>query len=227
MTNQIHPSLVRLYKNAAAQDSFLYLDESYSVPDEYEAGSFYILTAVKLTFNDLPETRRILRDIAGKNYWHTTNELRTSEGKSRTVEMLQQFNSWGDTHLISVEIPLHNPRDLERARGNCLRSLLTHVYLNEDNDLPKGLIFEKRLTAKHDDRDRRLIKKLKNEKIVPADIGTAWVSPADECILWTPDITYMAYRRQITHKDINETGEYFNKYLEEFSTIIRVSRFER
>lgn len=42
MANQMHPSLIRLYKNAAARDSFLYLDESYSVPDEYESGSFYI-----------------------------------------------------------------------------------------------------------------------------------------------------------------------------------------
>ncbi|OBA52573.1 hypothetical protein [Corynebacterium sp. EPI-003-04-2554_SCH2473622] len=227
MANQMHPSLIRLYKNAAARDSFLYLDESYSVPDEYESGSFYILTVVKLTFNDLTGTRRVLRDIAGKNHWHTTDELRTSEGKARTIEMLKQFNSWGDTHLISVEIPLHNSRDLERARGNCLRALLTHVYLKDDDEPPKGLIFEKRLRNKDDDRDRRLIKKLKNEKIVPRDIGTAWVSPADECLLWTPDITYMAYRRQITHKEINETGSYFNAYLEEFSTIIQAPHFDR
>ncbi|CAB0532531.1 hypothetical protein FRC0360_00089 [Corynebacterium diphtheriae] len=38
MKEHLHPSLVRLYGGASDDDAFLYLDESYSVPDEYESG---------------------------------------------------------------------------------------------------------------------------------------------------------------------------------------------
>ena len=115
MKEHLHPSLVRLYGGASDDDAFLYLDESYSVPDEYESGSFYILAAVKLSYGDLEGTRKTLRDISEKDHWHTTDELRTSEGKYRTVEMLKQLDSWGDKHLVSVEIPLQSGRDLEQA----------------------------------------------------------------------------------------------------------------
>lgn len=222
MATYLHPSLFRLYSRAADDDTFLYLDESYSVPDEYEKGSFYILAAVKLSYGDLEGTRKALRDIAEKDHWHTTDELRTSDGKERTVEMLEQFDSWGDEHLISVEAPLQSGNDLEKARGDCLRALVKHVYGETRDDHPTGLIFEKRLRKIDDDRDRRLVKKLRQEGLFPREAGVAWVSPSDERLLWAPDITCMAYRRQITHKGRNETGDYFGTYLKQHSRIIHV-----
>ncbi|AEX43214.1 hypothetical protein CDHC01_0148 [Corynebacterium diphtheriae HC01] len=78
------------------------------------AGSFYILAAVKLSYGDLEGTRKTLRDISEKDYWHTTDELRTSEGQYRTVEMLKQLDSWGDKHLVSVELPLQSGEPLSR-----------------------------------------------------------------------------------------------------------------
>lgn len=221
MTKYLHPSLVRLYSNAADDDTFLYLDESYSVPDVYESGSFYILTAVQFSYGDLEGTRKTLRDIAEKDRWHTTDELRTSDGKERTVEMLEQLDSWGDEHLISVEVPLQAGGDLEEARGDCLRALVEHAYGETRSRHPKGLVFEQRLRKLDDDRDRRLVKRLRREGLLPREAGVAWVSPSDEHLLWTPDITCMAYRRQITHKGRNETGDYFGTYLERHSTIIR------
>ncbi|MHC9549260.1 hypothetical protein ACQQ67_10375 [Corynebacterium diphtheriae] len=203
MKEHLHPSLVRLYGGASDDDAFLYLDESYSVPDEYESGSFYILAAVKLSYGDLEGTRKTLRDISEKDYWHTTDELRTSEGQYRTVEMLKQLDSWGDKHLVSVEIPLQSGGALEQARGDCLRALVEHIY-----------------GSARDNRDRCLVRRLRQEGIFPREVGVAWVSPSDEQLLWAPDITCMAYRRQITHKGRNETGDYFETYLEPHSTII-------
>lgn len=220
MAKSLHPSLARMYGPADDEDCFLYLDESYSVPDAYESGSFYILTAVQFSYRDLEGTRKTLRDIAEKDYWHTTNELRTSDGKERTVEMLEQFDSWGDEHLISVEIPLQPGNDLEEARGDCLRALVEYVYGETRRRHPRGLVFEQRLRKLDDDRDRRLIKRLRREELLPREVGAAWVSPSDECLLWAPDITCMAYRRQITHKGRNDTGDYFGTYLEQHSTII-------
>ncbi|OWN69800.1 hypothetical protein [Corynebacterium diphtheriae] len=220
MKEHLHPSLVRLYGGASGDDAFLYLDESYSVPDEYESGSFYILAAVKLSYGDLEGTRKTLRDISEKDYWHTTDELRTSEGQYRTVEMLKQLDSWGDKHLVSVEIPLQSGGALEQARGDCLRSLVEHIYGSARDNPPAGLIFEKRLRRVDDNRDRRLVRRLRQEGIFPREVGVAWVSPSDEQLLWAPDITCMAYRRQITHKGRNETGDYFETYLEPHSTII-------
>ncbi|CAB0933926.1 hypothetical protein FRC0475_00189 [Corynebacterium diphtheriae] len=138
MKEHLHPSLVRLYGGASDDDAFLYLDESYSVPDEYESGSFYILAAVKLSYGDLEGTRKTLRDISEKDYWHTTDELRTSEGQYRTVEMLKQLDSWGDKHLVSVEIPLQSGGALEQARGDCLRSLVEHIYGSARDNPPAG-----------------------------------------------------------------------------------------
>lgn len=223
MAAHLHPSLVRLYRDAADNDTFLYIDESYSIPDEYEKGSFYILSAVKLRYADLDGTRESLRAIADSDRWHTTEELRTSDGKKRTVEMLEQLHSWGDEHFISVEIPLPNGDDHEKGRGDCLRALVEHSYRGAKDDYPSGLIFEKRLKKSDDDRDRHLIKALRAEGLLPKEAGTAWVSPSDEQLLWAPDITCMSYRRQITHREKDETGKYFETYLEQQSTIIRAT----
>lgn len=221
MPKHLHPSLVRLYSNAADFDTFLYLDESYSVPDEYEDGSFYILTAVQVCYRDLQGTRKTFREIANKDFWHTTDELRSTDGKERTVEMLEQLASWGDEHFISVEIPIESSNDLEEARGDCVRALVEHVFGANRGTFPKGLIFEKRLRRIDDDRDRRLIKRLRVEGLLPREVGAAWVSPSEEILLWAPDITCMAYRRQITHTGRDETGDYFGSYLEQHSRIIR------
>lgn len=227
MAANLDPSLVRLYRDAADDDTFLYIDESYSIPDEYERGSFYILSAVKLRHADLDATREILRTTADSDRWHTTEELRTFDGKKRTVEMLEQLHSWGDEHFISIEVPLPNENDHEQARGDCLRALVEHAYGKTQDTYPSGLIFEKRLKKIEDDRDRRLIKKLRKEGLLPQEAGTAWVSPSAERLLWAPDITCMIYRRQITHKGKDETGEYFETYLEKQSTIIRATPLDK
>lgn len=221
MSRPLHPSLARAYKNAPDEAAFLYFDESYAVPDAFQSKSFYILTAAQLRFRDLDSTRATLRNIVGGQWWHTTEALRSAEGKDTTEELLRQMQEWADPYFVSVALPLTNAHDPENARRDCLRSLLSHVYrVPQENTLPTGLIFEARREHRDNDRDRNMLKRLRLDGVLPHSVTTAWVSPADECLLWLADLACMAYRRHLTHAD--KTGSYFTKYMEKITELITI-----
>lgn len=215
MSARLHPSLARMYASGdGVEDAFLYLDESYSIPDAYESGSFYILSAAQVKRADLAGTRSALQEIAGGGWWHTTDALRTSNGRETTEELLEQINAWADPFFISVATPLVQGGDPEDARRDCLRELMSYVHSSDSPTHPHGIVFEARHHQKENNRDRRLVKLLRTQDMLPGDTHVAWVSPGDECLLWLADLACMVYRRQLTHRDA--TSRYFADYLCQF-----------
>ncbi|MBC3185693.1 hypothetical protein H7347_03745 [Corynebacterium sp. zg-331] len=221
MSRLQHPSLVRMYgQGADDEDCFLYLDESYSIPDAYKDGAFYILSAAQVRHADLAGTRRELQKIVGGGWWHTTDALRSTQGRTKTKKLLEQINAWADPYFITIATPLDERFDSENARRDCLRALISYVYSPAVSTTPRGIVFEARHHQKENNRDRRLVRLLREEGIMPADVHVAWVSPAEECLLWLADLTCMAYRRQLTHQD--DTSRYFATYLEAHVHVIEV-----
>lgn len=212
-----HPSLARIYGQKGDFES-LYFDETFTDPKEGLSRSFYLLCAVQIEHKNLHAIREELYEIAGGEYWHSTEALQTAEGKQRYVEMLEYCRDWKDPGIIACKIELEDGMPSEEARRDCIRALLSDAIPTIDS--LGGLIFEARQQSKDNDRDRRFIKKLREEKVVPQSINSAWVSPAEERILWLPDIIGMSFRRTITHAD--DTAEYFDNYLSGHVRVIEV-----
>lgn len=51
------------------------------------AKTFYIFTAVIVTFDQMEELRKRLGEIAESTWWHTTQALLTDEGRAKTREI--------------------------------------------------------------------------------------------------------------------------------------------
>lgn len=206
MSTALHPSLARLYR-CNSHDEFLYFDETYTASeDPFHSQSFYALTAVQFRFDQLETIRADLEKIVGSRYFHSTEALESSSGKETFKNLVRYFAQHEDPSFITCNINLGHGDNLEDARRECLKKIV-EKYAPGVPDL-KGLIFEARREHKDNNRDRSFLKHLRQEGLLNPQLGTAWVSPSDERLLWAPDVICMAYRRTLTHKD--ETAQYFS-----------------
>jgi hypothetical protein len=191
-----------------------YLDESYQVPDPVVAPTetFYIFTAVIVTFDQMDELREGLREIAESTWWHTTKALLREEGRAKTREMLEFLAEGQETCIIAFQVPLTGEdHDGEAARRACYRGLAVELAAGRENawapvDL---LVLEERnqnnFRAK-DRLNRRLNhKELISEKLIPQPTRLLQTSPGVERLLWLPDLVSSAYRRTLTHTDATKT----------------------
>lgn len=184
MHRPLHPSLIRIYSEASAES--LYFDETYSTSQESFSQSFYFLTAVQLRHADLPAIRQALVETAAAQYWHATEALQSDVDRQRAKNLLSHCQEWIDPTFISCKTALSPEQALEDARRDCMRALLSHAV----PQIPQlsGLIFEARRENNDNYRDRRFIKALRRQRVVPHGVHFAWVSPAEEQTLWLLDL---------------------------------------
>ena len=212
-----NPALENAYKNLSSEHSVLFLDETYNAPGEGMDHTFYAIGAVLIFKDALNDARLDLKDITGKSRWHTTDELRTQEGRNTAVSLLKYCKACEeDIYFISLRQPMSEGTPTETARQACLTRLLK--FVGEHFNSVRVVVLEKRQDLKHDDADRTLVKNLRSQGTIPRHIQVLLVSPVDEQLLWLPDLLAMAYRRQITHND--ETSRYFAEYLEDSTFIL-------
>lgn len=215
------PTLDKAYGNLKSDHRILFIDETYNAPDEGMEHTFYTICGVLITCENLPPTREELCEIVEKNYWHTTDELRTSTGKATVVDLLEFCHEVDDLYFLAHKSPITEDMSTEDARQECLRGLFSHIGNTPELQSNTPLIvMEKRQDHAHDDADRALIKKLRQEKIIDRHTQVVITSPQDECLLWLPDLVAMAFRRKITHKD--DTAQYFDKYIKSSTTVIKI-----
>lgn len=196
-----HPVLDRAYANTAG--AVAYLDETFD-DGEHGASRFYVFTAVVVERGELQLLREELRDIAGGTFWHTTDELRTEEGRKKASAML---NFLGDGDEICV-IAHHsrvddNDHDLEAARRACLRGLASTLSvgaapLRGSIDL---MVLEERNPRNRSNLDRKNISAMRAEGLVHRSMQAVLTSPKYEHLLWLPDLVSSAYRGTFTRAD--------------------------
>lgn len=215
----MHPSLARLYQ-CSPHSEFLYFDETYTAPeDPFHDRPFYALTAVQFKYEDHSAIRQDIQEIVGASYFHSTESLRSSTGQAVFEELVRYCSENKDPSFVTCNVDLAQDSNIEDARRECIKHLISEYAVK----IPylEGFIFEARRENKDNNRDRRFLKHLREEKILPDNIGSAWVSPHEEKLLWVPDLVCMAYRRSMTHQD--RTSIYFSEYLEDFTKVYEFS----
>lgn len=210
-----NPALDKSYENLSHTDYVLFVDETYNAPGEEMEHTFYTVCGVLIKASLLVDTRQEIDEIVDDYFWHTTDALRTSEGRATAVELLQFCEEVDDLYFVAHKMPLQPGDNMENARQACLRALFSHV---ENGHNAKLIVMEKRQDNAHDDADRRLLKHLRSERVVSRGTQLLLVSPRHEHLLWLPDLIAMAFRRKITHKD--ETSTYFKEYVEGSTTVL-------
>ncbi|WP_291380308.1 hypothetical protein [Demequina sp.] len=184
------------------RDSVAFLDETYDV-DPMHDSHFYVMTAVVVKVADLNYVRDGIVELVGGNYWHTTQSLRTEQGRQRTHELLEYLGdpAGGETCVIrhTVEVDLGD-RDGESARKACLEELLT--YLANPGFHGPGVtlvVLERRRPSTSATADASTKTGLVAQGLLTRAIQMLQVSPSDEPLLWLPDLACSAYRQQIVH----------------------------
>ena len=219
MPDRIHPSLLRIFQRSKPDDIIAFIDESYVAPEEDFSESFYILVGTAIKFEHLSNTRSLLRETAQSNYWHTTESMRSCDGRKKVEEMLKLCDDFEDLQYIACLRPLQRNQDIEHARQDCLELLITALTKNEPS--LKGIIFEARHSQSDNDKDRNTLKRMRKKKSLHSGISLAWASPADETCLWIPDLVAFTYRRTFTHG--GQSTFLYQKYLEEHCEILKVT----
>ena len=192
------------------------------VPTTQTRGTNYpksTLVGTAIKFEHLSNTRSLLRETAQSNYWHTTESMRSCDGRKKVEEMLKLCDDFEDLQYIACLRPLQRNQDIEHARQDCLELLITALTKNEPS--LKGIIFEARHSQSDNDKDRNTLKRMRKKKSLHSGISLAWVSPADETCLWIPDLVAFTYRRTFTHG--GQSTFLYQKYLEEHCEILKVT----
>lgn len=182
------------------------LDESYSAPAEAGAGrpTFYVFSSVLVRVKDMDVLRGGLVDIAESDFWHTSDALKTEEGRTQTRTMLDYLAEGIEpcviTHRVSVD---PEDSDAEDARKQCYQALAVALAAGRPGvwDPVDLLVLEERSQSNLKNRDQASHKELISTRQVPRQTRLLQTSPACERLLWLPDLVASAYRRTITHND--------------------------
>ncbi|WP_232541872.1 hypothetical protein [Nocardia bovistercoris] len=172
------------------------------------AETFYIFTAVIVEFDQMAELREGLRDIAGSNWWHTTQALLDDSGRAKTREMLKFLGEGSETCIIAFQVPVeHDDHDGEVARRACYRSLAVELAAGRVGAWSPVDLF---LLEERNQNNFRAKNKLNHTQLIsetriPQPTRLLQTSPGVERLLWLPDLVSSAYRRSITHNDDTKT----------------------
>lgn len=186
--------------------SVAYLDESYQTFDTVvdPAATFYIFAAVIVQADQRDELRAGLLEIAGGDWWHTSEALLQEEGRAKTRDMLEFLAEGPEMSIIGLQVPVgDHDRDGEIARRDCYRGLAIELATGRDGlwDPVELLVLEERNQSNFRNKDRRNHVELVSEKSVPRNTRLLQTSPSAEQLLWLPDLVSAVYRRTLTHRD--------------------------
>lgn len=196
-----HPVLDRAYANTAG--AVAYLDETFH-HGEGGAERFYVFTAVVVERSEMQPLREELREIAGGTFWHTTDELRTEEGRKKASAMLRFLGDGDEICVIAHHTRVdEDDEDLEGARRTCLRGLASTLSVGADplRGSINLLVFEERNPRNRSNLDRTNIAAMRAEGLIHRSMQAVLTSPKYEHLLWLPDLVSSAYRGTFTRSD--------------------------
>lgn len=191
--------LERLYARQAQQGGstkIAFVDEAYRGFDRRNERPFYIAAAVVIDTRYMEEIREDLAAIAGSDYWHTTEAMRTADGPARAVEMLRYLaDGKEETSILSTQSNISpTDRTLEQARWQCLSGLAI-ALASGTPEKSTCMIIEKRREAHEQAADSALIPDLIRADRVPRNFQLRQASPREDRLLWLPDVLAHAARR--------------------------------
>lgn len=182
-----------------------------------------MVCGVLINSPDLEGTRDDIRSIVESERWHTTDELRTSEGRGKARELLAYCKEVGDCHIFAFKRDLTAINgDTDAAMIEARKMCLTELFLAAQSSHPglRLIVVEKRQTNTQNDADRSLARELRSSGALSRHTQLFLVSPAEEQLLWLPDLSALTLRRSRTHTD--ETSKYFETYLRPIALVREV-----
>ncbi len=131
--------------------------------------------------------RNELVDLVPSGWWHTTNELRTEQGRDRARELLATFRIRDETCVIvdKASVDADDDKDGTRARGEVLGQPLAALHSTEHGTHPQvGLtVMEEHRVARINNHDRAVRAQLIKVGTVEESMTFASVSPGSEHLL--------------------------------------------
>jgi hypothetical protein len=156
---------------------------------------FYVMSGVVVHPKDFVVLREDLGEIAQSNFWHTTDNLKTSTGREKVLEMLKYLAEGEEISIIShLGDSGFGEADIETAREKTFNKLSQYLF----NDLELKLaVLERRSPNNSMMRDERTFNNAKKSGIVPRNSRMVQVSPKTERLLWLPDLVASAIRQEL------------------------------
>lgn len=186
--------LERSYEKAKG-GQVAFVDEAYRGFERKNEQPFYIAAAVVVDTRYMEEIRENLAEIAGGTYWHTTEAMQSTDGPARIVKMLQYLVEGNEVCMLSIQRQVtRSDRDLEVARRECLSGLAR--ALDAGNPIASNtMVIEKRQADKDREADSQLLPELIKQGHVDRVFRIHQASPAEDRLLWLPDLLAHAARR--------------------------------
>jgi hypothetical protein len=180
-----------------------FLDESYNA-DPARGDTFYVVSAVVAEAAQIVPLRDGLDELVPDGWWHTTDQLLTEPGRRSTRELLKYLAEGRETCVVTHRRRLEaGDRDGENGRRAALRAVFAHLW--ERTAAQGGQVKLAVLEERRELSQRRADMATRAEAISSGLCGAAFrlvqVSPADEHLLWLPDLACSAYRRNVVQGD--------------------------
>lgn len=181
-----------------------FVDEAFRGFERAGEHPFYVATAVVVERDDMEPVRKDLLELAGDSYWHTSEALRTEDGRRRASEMLAYLAEGREPCVVASTVTIDpDDRSLERARSSCLGALACSLSAGIEEVTPSVDVFviEKRNTEELNKADKNTHSSLISNGELPRHHRLVQASPADDRLLWLPDVVSSAVRRSMAFAD--------------------------
>lgn len=181
----------------STEGAVAYVDESYSLPKNARGKTFYILSATILERSVLQSFRNQFLSVAGGTYWHTREAVVTESGRAKILAFSRLLATV--PNIVSIQSPVElNDPDGEMARKRCFTFLMKCLFAEHLN-VRALVVIEKR----NDKRgvDTETMAELRLAGAIPTQAIIAQCSPANECLLWGPDVISWATNRMMQKEE--------------------------
>jgi hypothetical protein len=187
-----------------------YIDETYLAPSRMLGPvPFYYATAFVIEKRDQQPMRDDLVAIVGKEFWHTTQAHQSEEGRAKIRELADYIGEGTDAIVVAKKCPVDVfDRDAERARAECMTSLLSALSCGAHCETVSLAIFEERKFMPQRNADESTIKAARRGGLIDRNMRVLPTSPTYERLLWLPDVVSFALYQQAT----NSGHDYLTPY---------------
>lgn len=197
----------RLLSDAYARNGskhVAFIDETFrSTQDFPNENPFYLMTAVLIDPRDFHSIREGLEEIAEGKYWHSTQEISSSNGRKRIKKMLEFLNQGDEVSIIShYQEEAHSGMSMEQMRKTTFQTLCGLIFGESSQWNHVNLaVLERRNNNKLFNIDENNFRAFRKAGIIPPQGRLLQVSPAEENLLWLPDLVTSVVRQEIARND--------------------------
>lgn len=178
----------------------IYIDESYQLIEKLRPDSFYFLASVYFPSHRVPEMRRRLSDCVGSEIWHSTEQLKSPQGRAKLVQLCELIATNAEVSIFT-KVPLFLGDKLgEASRASLMKSLLTH-FEPDSTIAEHRFVYEGRLPGVQTKADERTISELKRLGKLHTDVDIRARRKEDEPLLWLADTVATAFRQNFTSRN--------------------------